>query len=261
MECGIKEKSKPVCREELFKYRGKWYCKIHCRAKTDRGPCKRHHIAEGLRCDKHGGKSLKGLAHPGLTAQGKHSRYLGVMSPQMGEHYQRREQDLNKLSLDPEINLLHMRIEIMMLRMREGESGMGWVKALEAFEGFAEAQQKENREKALAALQKLGNILRRGVEVEKDWETIDELAYVKKPRLVEAEVKRQLAMAEIVHQKFVRQLFQVIAEGLKRRVKELSLPAEQAAAIVNGTQSDIRRVASGGNRGVLQLVSGRSTDD
>jgi hypothetical protein len=242
-QCGIKEKNKPVCNEELFKHRGRLYCPVHCRAKTGRGPCKRHHVKDGRRCDLHGGKSPKGLASPN-TKTGEHSRYLGVLSPQMRDRMEQRAKDLNKLSLEAELDLLHMRVEVLIERMKEGESWASWHHALEAFEKFADAQSEKKRDEAIEALQQLGAILRRGVQAEKDWSQIDQLAWVRKPRLVETEVKRAQVMAEIIHRNFVMQIFQVIAEGVKRRVKDL--PPATAAEIITGVQSDIKRLAGGG---------------
>lgn len=245
--CGIVEKKKPPCGEELQRLgRGRTlYCPVHCRAKTPRGPCKRHHYHDGLRCDLHGGKTPKGLASP-HTQDGTHSRYLGVLSPAMREVFERRQKDLNKLSLEPEIDLLHSRAEMMIQRSREGESWASWEKAIKAFDEFADAQASQDRDAALEAIQRLGAILRRGVEAERDWERIDKLLYVRKPRMAEAEVKRAQVMAEIMHRSFVMQVLQVIAEGVKRRVRHLP----EGKEIVAGVQKDIRRLGGGMGLGV-----------
>lgn len=247
--CGIKEKNKPTCAEALFKRERKLYCPVHCRAKTSRGHCKRHHSTGGVRCDLHGGKSLKGLAHPQLST-GKRSRYIGVLSPEMGTRFESQQSVVQKLSLMPEINLLDARVETLLARMTSGDSIAGMKEALAQYEKFVQAQVDKDRPVAIKALQELGLLLRQGSHAEDDWEKVEELAYTKRPRLVDSEIKRQLALSEIVHRAFVMKLMQTIVEGVKRRVQELP----QGNEIIIGVQSDVRRLVGGSGGTDVQLA-------
>jgi hypothetical protein len=85
MRCGIQEKGQPQCQEELYiRQRDKeLLCPVHCRAKTNRGPCKKRHKKGAVRCFKHGGNSRRGLNHPGLKDGARaNPLYLGILRPE-----------------------------------------------------------------------------------------------------------------------------------------------------------------------------------
>jgi hypothetical protein len=250
MQCGIKEKGKPECAQELVKIKGRkgLYCTVHCRAKTERGPCKRHHKKDGLRCHKHGGNSVKGLEHHKFK-DGTHARrYEGVLDPDLLAIFQQRKEDTELLSLRPDISLLDMRVEILHARSKIGAGIATVASALEACEEFIAAQAAKDRDKAIEALQRLLSILRKGVSEDKDWEKIEELAWTKRARLVEAESKRLVAQSKVDLQEQVMRFVQLLAASIERNVTD---PESKQRV-----KTDLRRLA-GGN--VID-ISARRTD-
>lgn len=250
MRCEIEEKNKPVCAEALIKVKDRkgLYCPVHCRANTNSGPCKRHHSKDGLRCHKHGGKSLKALDHPKFVDGTRARRYESVLDPRLADIYRQRKEDSELLSLRPDVSLLDMRVEMLLERSRQGESGAALSAALTVFEEFIAAQAAKKRDDALAALQKLSGILRKGVADEKDWEKIEDLAWSKRPRIVEAEAKRLVAQSQVDLQEKLARLLQLVAASIERNVTD---PETR-----NKVRTDIRRIA-GGN---VVDISARRTD-
>lgn len=239
MRCGIEEKNKPPCSEELvtIKERKGLYCPTHCRAKTKHGPCKRSHKKEGLRCHLHGGSSKKGIDHPNFK-NGEHARrYEGVLDPRYLQIYQQRKADVELLSLRPDISLLDMRVEILHARSKIGAGIASMAAALATCENFLAAQAAKKREEAIEALQLLIGILRQGVGEDKDWEKIEELAWTKRARLVEAESKRLVAQSQIDLQEKLTRFIQLLAASIERNVTD---PEAR-----NKVRTDLRRIAGG----------------
>ncbi len=217
--CGIVEKNKAACREQLD---AEGVCPVHCSAKTPHGPCKRHHKKGRRRCHKHGGNSLAGTAHPGYK-EGKYvkERYKSfITDPDLKEAFEDAELFPDQLSLRKEITVLDARAAVIFQRLQRGEGPSILRRAQEAFEDFAEAQASQKRDKALEALQRLGGLLRKGVTEEKDWEKFEELAFERRPKLVESEIKRQQFQVEVVHILMVERLLQLVAELIRQHVKD-----------------------------------------
>jgi hypothetical protein len=98
-----------------------------CEAKTRRGGrCQRAACVNG-RCHLHGGRSLRGSAHPGFK-DGRWSKYL---PDQLRARYEAGERDPNALSLRADLAATDSRIAELMGRLDTGESGRLW-KALRA---------------------------------------------------------------------------------------------------------------------------------
>lgn len=232
--CGLVEKNKPACEHDLGE---DGLCPVHCRAHTPKGPCKRHHAKGRRRCDRHGGKSKKGIDHPNY----KHGAYVArerikaaLVTDEMREAFEESELYPEKLSLRPSINLLDMRVALLLRRIQRGEGPAQWGLAQEAFEEFAEAQASKNRDRALDALGRLASIIRRGVSDERDWGKVEELEFQRRPKLVEAEDRLQYFRAEMVHIVLVDRVLQLAAESVKNRVKD--------TATIEEIESDFARI-------------------
>jgi hypothetical protein len=217
--CGIVEKNKPACKERLDE---EGVCPVHCSAKTPHGPCKRHHKKGRRRCHKHGGNSKRGIDHPNYR-EGKYvkERYRDFIDdPALSEAFEDAEQFHDQLSLRKEITLLDARTAVILRRLQHGEGPSLIRRAQEAFEKFASAQAAKKRDAALEAIQQLGQLLRRGVDEEDDWEKLEELAFERRPKLVESEIKRQQFQVEVIHMIVVERMLQLVAEVIRQNVKD-----------------------------------------
>jgi hypothetical protein len=248
--CGIVEKNKPACIEQLDE---EGVCPVHCSAKTPRGPCKKRHCKGRRRCFKHGGKSKKGIEHPKYK-EGKFvkERYKSFIDdPELGEAFSDAELFADQLSLRKEITLLDARAAVILKRLQHGEGPSILRRAQEAFEEFVEAQASKKRDAALDAAQRLGQLLRRGVAEERDWEKLEELAFERRPKLVESEIKRQQFQVEVVHIIIVERMLQLVAEVIRQHVKDRAAITEIETALVRiagdtaGSLPPGRRVRAG----------------
>src|SRR5262245_22352084 len=107
------------------------FCMAECGAKTRAGtPCKRAAMPNG-RCDRHGGKSLSGAAHPGFT-HGPYSKFLPVhLATRLAEF----DADEKRLELNQEIDLTTARITELLDRLSNGSNDSEiWAGILEAVE-------------------------------------------------------------------------------------------------------------------------------
>lgn len=252
MKCGIQVKGKPACDEVLQKRRrdGALLCPVHCRAKTPRGPCKLRHYTGGVRCDRHGGKSRKGLSHPGLK-DGRHAnpRYLGVLSERYLERFGEREADKTRHTLDPEITMLDVRAEEILGQIMSGEY-RSCTELLKMAEVVAAARASGDRDQEAAAWEELYGALKSGKAQERGWREFDELAWKRKPYLLEREARRRVLQQEMYERKVVVELLQAVAASVKRNVRD----KDNADRIYR----DILRLTGGGDEGVGR-VSGRTS--
>ena len=87
------------------------------------------------RCKKHGGKSLKGVAHPNYE-DGATSKYI---PPPMVEAVKSALSDANILSLIDEIAFIDAAMELSKKKMATGEPGSTWLTIFKAWAVFAKA--------------------------------------------------------------------------------------------------------------------------
>lgn len=143
------------------------------------------------RCQKHGGKSLRGIAHPNFT-NGATSRYM--LPLRMRESYNDALSDPKLLDLKPEIALVHARAKDLIDRVDSGESGHLWKLLQKAYTDLETAKDKAEQ---LVALATLGQLIKRGTADYAAWtETMKEID--RKRVLVESERKRAVELHQMV---------------------------------------------------------------
>lgn len=216
-KCGLQVKGQPKCPHQLDK---EGMCSVHCRAKTrhdgDGHPCKKRHIKGRKRCRKHGGASPAGIASPNLTT-GEHSRYLTVLSGKMRERFEQVQKNPDLLSLSPDIYMLDARMEEVVARSGQGESGKLWRQAKQAFDEFATAQAAKDREGSIVALTKLGSYLRAGLADYQAWDEVKDL-WRHRARLVESERKRLIESQQMMTIDVMLVLATALTSAVKRHV-------------------------------------------
>lgn len=90
-----------------------------CGARTKAGtPCQKSPMNGSSRCRLHGGKSLKGAAHPNF----KHGRYSKFMPHHLVGRYKESVNDPELLSLQQDIALLDARITEMLESMEQEDA-------------------------------------------------------------------------------------------------------------------------------------------
>lgn len=264
MRCGAKEKNKPPCVLILDE---EGYCTRHCRAlvrtcngcqrryeKAEAGRaecpscghprfCAKPHRKVGRRCQNHGGASRKGLSHPKILngSGGAESRYMGVLSPRSRGRFEAIP-DEGLLSLAPDIRLTIVRVEELVERAEASHaSAETWREAQAAFEEFATANERRDRQSSLAALTRLGVLLRQGRADYDAWAEVREERKLLKS-LVESERRHSLERMQLVQSVIVLRLIDAMTASLKNRLK--ILPDETANTILDDVSSDIVRLAT-----------------
>lgn len=215
---------------------------MQCKAKSKRSgqQCRRRAMLGQKVCMMHGGKSRKGLSHPNFK-DGTHGnpRYLGILrehKPEQAERYNELAKDATRHSLEPEITTLDLRAEEIYRQIITGEY-RSCTELLKLARAVVEAQLEKNRDKAIAAWDQLMTALRQGHEQERAWEKFEQLAWQRKPKLIEAEAKRKVLQQEMYQRNVVIQLLQALAASVKRNVTN----ADEADAIFK----DIIRLSGG----------------
>lgn len=175
-----------------------------CGAKTRAGgACQRPGMPNG-RCDKHGGKSLAGIASPQMTT-GKYSKYL----PQrMLERYHEAAEDSELIALRDDVALIDSRIADMLQRVDTGESGEIWSALLKTVHAFKEAEFKANSSSDPATqvkwklereqcMETITGLCQEGMADYAAWSEVKSLVEQRR-KLVETEQKRLVAMNQMI---------------------------------------------------------------
>lgn len=244
-ECGILIGGKPPCALILD---SEGRCSRHCRRKL-RGKdryCRKFNIKGRKGCRLHGGRSRAGAMH-GNFKTGEFSEFLPA---RFGDLYKTLEgKDI--LDLSEDIRVLMVRMRDVAKRVDAGESGQRWREAQNAFEAFAAAQSRQDRDGALDALSRLRGILRQGVADWQAWEKIEDLI-LKRTKVVESQRKRAVEAHEMLAAQEARAMMRAITEGLKRAVEENVTDADLRRRIFTAASSEFTRLV---NPGRVELVS------
>lgn len=140
-----------------------------CGAKTRQGtPCARLPSPGSARCRFHGGKSLRGMAHPNF----KDGRYSKHLPTRLSEAYEKARADPELLSLRDEAAILQARIADILGRVDTGESRRFWAKAAEGMDAFDAASAAGDTAGMRAALDALRGAIKGGA---RDWQSWEEL--------------------------------------------------------------------------------------
>lgn len=192
--------------------------------------CGRYPIRGKTRCQKHGGKSLSGIA----SATFKHGRYSKAIRPMrdLSRYYRDNRADPDYLHCLDEIALNQARIAQLGERLPTGEAGKAWktmvrlidalVDRLDEFDG---AMAKRNTEAAGAAIRSLRPLA--GQMREATGEGMNESA-------IWGEINGQL----FLHTKLVG------AETKRRQVDEQSMPADVVFTMVGSIVSAFAEVVA-----------------
>ena len=135
-----------------------------------------HDPASGLRgqpCHLHGGRSLKGAAHPSFKGKG-FSKYLPAG---LSAKFEEAQSDPNLLRLKDEAALLRLRQTELAARIGSEESGAAWAALTDAWDQFEAASQGKDPAAMQAALAEIGQAIRRGAGRDAAWNELVRFAH------------------------------------------------------------------------------------
>lgn len=205
-----------------------------CGAKTRSGePCKRPPMPNG-RCDKHGGKSLAGIAAPGF----KHGRYSKYLPDGLLERYQAARSDPDLLALRDEIALIDVRLGQLLEFATTGEHERLWPMLKEAYGELRKAIQAKDPSAMVGELGILESLINGGADRYGAWVELDRVIEQRR-KLVETERKRLVEMQQMITAERAMVLVAVLQESVRKHVRD----PQVLAAIA----SDIRRAVIAGS--------------
>jgi hypothetical protein len=167
------------------------------------------------RCRMHGGRVLRGAAHPGFKHGGR-SKYL----PQrMLEAYAEAEKDKTLLMLRCDIALLEVRITDVLSRVDSGETGRLWRKLGDVHAEFTKHKSAGDVGRMQAALSEIGGLITEGVG---DWAAWDEIGKLldRRRQLVESERKRLVEARQMLSIERVMVLAGAILAAIRKHATD-----------------------------------------
>jgi hypothetical protein len=188
-------------------------------------PCQGLAMSNG-KCRVHGGKALRGIAHPGWKG-GTSGRWRDSIPISLQESYNRSMTDENILELTAEIGLVDIRIGELLQSVNTGESTSIVADVREQWKMMMSSMAREDKisyEEAVSNLQHL-------IFDNQEWRVWDDLFRAMKMRqsLVAQEQKRRLDIHAVINTDaavgFVTAILQIVIdevkdEGILRRIKQ-----------------------------------------
>ncbi|HAM58270.1 MAG TPA: hypothetical protein DCQ64_23805, partial [Candidatus Rokubacteria bacterium] len=102
-------------------------------------------------CRFHGGKSLRGLAHPNL----RHGRFSKDLPTRLVQQYEAALLDPELIALREELALVTVRESDLLSRVDTGEAGAHWRGIQKALADFRTAQRRDDAVAAAGALREM----------------------------------------------------------------------------------------------------------
>lgn len=179
-------------------------------------------------CRFHGGKTLQGLAAPGL----KHGRYSKYLPARLLEIYQESKDNPDLLDLSGDISLVDARLSDLLKRVDSGESGEAWQLAREAQKALNDGLNKGDIALARMALSDLEGVIKRGLSDYRAWREIGELLD-RRERLVRSQRKSEVEAGELIPKAEVRLLTSYLLRAVTENVKDPETLAAISASFRN----------------------------
>lgn len=165
-----------------------------CGAKTrNGGACPNPPVKGSKRCRMHGGKSLKGIAHPNF----KTGRWSSSIPERMAERYSVLLDDPAMLDITHEIALTDTRISELLQRVGTGESKGLWQQARKSNDDIQKAIHNENYGAVLIATAQLDRLIGEGLTDYEAWSEIHTLIDQRR-KLAESERKRRIEAEQML---------------------------------------------------------------
>ena len=219
-----------------------------CGAKTrSGGSCEQPAVSGGVRCRMHGGKALKGFAHPNY----KHGRYSDYMPEKLLHGYRRQLSDRDLLHQRDEIAAIDSMIFESWKKMSDEESGALWKELRKAWREMEQEQvlastptlsQQTRAAHLRAASDKIalvGDLIRRGAY---DFQVQEEILnlFERKRRLIESQGKREVQERLLISYEDASVMFGDLAEAVLAEVEDedVLVRISNRFAVITGSTFD-----------------------
>ena len=190
---------------------------MRCTAKSKRSgqQCKKDAVIGGEKCHIHGGKSLRGVAHPRF----KHGQDSKFTLMRLQDSYERNLKEETILHLMDEIAMTRAMIQEMMNRC---DSSIQWKDAKKSWQAFERAEQRGDQVAMREARREHATILKEG---EKDWKNRLEIfkGFDRVRRLVDSDHKHRIDQRMAVTQEQLANHVAAIVGILTNRIKDRKL--------------------------------------
>lgn len=163
--------------------------RCHGKSRQTGEPCKKYVVKGRKYCRYHGGKNVRGIAHPNYQGKG---RSLDVPTQLMADYLASRD-DPEILSLRSDIALIDARMNELLKRTATGESGHLWRNVKTTLSAFKEANDRNNVKAAGSIMRQLLSIIDSGIADYDAWAELREIVDTRR-KLVESERKRLTEM-------------------------------------------------------------------
>src|SRR5215211_19820 len=180
-----------------------------CGATTRRAtPCKNPAMANG-RCRMHGGLTPRGVELP----QFRTGRYSKSVPDRLISRYQEALQDEERHDLADEIALAETKVDDILARMEQGESGELWLRLRD----LERRVRRATGDQRASLLGEMFNLIRRGAQDEVMWREVERWV-TRKQRVVETDMRVAKDKQEMVSAEEVMALMAGILDSIKRHV-------------------------------------------
>lgn len=177
--------------------------------------CRAWAINGTTKCARHGGKSLKGIAHPNF----KHGKFVKYIPPRLRERFDESMKDQDLLEMRSSIALTDARVEDLLSRVDTGEAGKLWASAITVYNAMMAAVAGEEERKFQEKIRELGQILNQGSSDFAAWGEVFGLIEQRR-RLVESEQKRLIAANSMIPVDQAMVLVSALLDIIKRNVED-----------------------------------------
>lgn len=191
------------------------------------------------KCYHHGGKSLRGIAHPSTT----HGRYSKDLPTRLAGRYEEAAGDPDLLRLDSEIHLLDALMRERLSALDTGESGRLWKELNTAWRQYQRALNAGDAAEMGTAIFQIGQLIGQGVADFGARQEILDMAD-RRRKLVDSEGKRRVQMQQMITAESATLLFSATVDTVMRHVSD---PGVRAAI-----SRDLERLITRRDGGAVQ---------
>lgn len=186
--------------------------KCGARRQRDGEPCQAPAMANG-RCRIHGGKSLKGEAHPAWKGV-RPTKYAHLLPEDAQRIYEHVAAVDEWASLREDMDILAARLGVLFKQMKDAEAeppSQLWARALRSFNSLQRGVAAKDNVAILRAQAELRDVLEAGASQSQAWDEVRKVM-MDRVKIVESERKRQVEMREVATKEQLGALFYVVAE-------------------------------------------------
>lgn len=195
----------------------------YCGAKTRAGGACRQPAMKNGRCRLHGGKALRGAAHPMY----KTGRYSKDFPDQLAARFEESLRDPELVELVREIALIDTRVGEMISELSSDAASAIFADLRKAWRQYKQPAKPGDAERGLETV---GRLIEQGAE---DWHRWQEIydAIERRRRLVDSEAKRQAELKQLLTLSEAMHLINAFVEIVRENVKDKGALSRISAGI------------------------------